>query len=138
MLASFYALQLFFLTLLSYEDYRTKHVSLGMLLLFALTMGGLIFLNHPFDYPLVLGVLGFLIFLKMLVFLGARTSLIGNGDLILLLPLLLSIERSELSLFLILAGLGGVIMNALSASKEAPFVPALSISYGTVLLLRHL
>ncbi len=30
---------------------------------FALTMSGLIFLNHPFDYPLVFGVLGFLIFL---------------------------------------------------------------------------
>lgn len=139
MIVSFYALQIFLLSLLSYEDYRTKHISLGPLFLFvALSTGGLILLDHPLDYPLTFGLVGFLIALKITVLLGTKKSLIGNGDLILLLPLLLSLERSELPLFLIIAGLGGVVTSLLTPAKTAPFVPALSLSYGAILLVRYI
>ncbi|HBN22576.1 MAG TPA: hypothetical protein DD412_05000 [Holosporales bacterium] len=139
MFALFYAVQLLLLSFLSYEDYRTKHISLWLLFLFVgFTFGGLSFLKQSIDYTIIFGILGFLIFLKVGVFLGVGRSLIGNGDVILLLPLLASLELSELSFFLIFAGLGGVVTSYLTASKTAPFVPSLSLSYGIVLLIRYI
>ncbi len=139
MFIPFYAIQLFLLSCLSYEDYRTKHISLWLLFLFVgFTLGGLSFLKKPIDYDVVFGVLGFLVFLKIGVFLGCGRSLIGNGDVILLLPLLASLELSEVPLFLVFAGLGGVVTSYLTESKMAPFVPSLSLSYGIVLLIRYI
>lgn len=139
MFVPFYAVQLLLLSCLSFEDYRTKHVSLWLLFLFVgFTLGGLSFLKQPVDYSVVFGVLGFLIFLKVAVFLGVGRSLIGNGDVVLLLPLLASLELSELPYFLIFAGLGGVMTSYFTASKTAPFVPSLSVSYGMVLLIRYI
>ena len=70
--------------------------------------------------------------------LSTGKSLIGNGDVILMLPLLASLELSELPFFLVFAGLAGVATSCLSASKTVPFVPSLSLSYGMVLLIRYL
>ncbi|NCP62800.1 MAG: hypothetical protein GW748_05755 [Alphaproteobacteria bacterium] len=135
----FYALQMFLLSLLSYEDYRTKRISLWLLLMFVgFTLGGVVFLKGFVDYTVVFGILGFLILLKVGVFLGTGKSLIGNGDLILLLPLLASLDLTEFPFFLILAGLGGIVTCSLISSKRAPFVPALSLSYGIVLLVRYI
>lgn len=139
MFVPFYAAQLLLLSCLSYEDYRTKHISLWVLLLFVgFSFGGLFFLKHPLDYTIVFGALGFIVLLKIGVFLGAGKSLMGNGDVMLLLPLLASLELSELPFFLIFAGLGGMMTSYLTASKRAPFVPSLSLSYGMVLLIRYI
>ena len=139
MFVPFYAVQLFLLSCLSYEDYRTKHISLWLLFLFVgFTLGGLLFLKQSVDYAVVFGVLGFLIFVKVAVFLGVGRSLMGNGDVILLLPLLASIDLSELPLLLIFAGVGGIITSYFTTSKTAPFVPSLSLSYGMILLIRYI
>lgn len=135
----FYSLQLFIVGILSYQDWRTKQVSvLGLFGLITITIPGLIILDFPIHYEMVLIVLGSLGLIKLIGFLSVGKSLMGNGDFLLLLPLLCSIHLEELPLFLISAGIAGVLTSTILHEKSVPFVPALSFAYGLILVLRLL
>jgi hypothetical protein len=137
MLISFYMIQLLILGGLSYEDYRTTHISMDVLFVFmTFTFGGLFFLGCEIHYFLSLLLIGGLIFLKFIMFFKQKKSLIGNGDLILLLPILCSLHLVEFPFFLIFSGLGGCLTFYIMSMKIVPFVPSLFLSYGIVLLLR--
>ena len=123
--------------MLSYQDWCTKRISLlGVLLFGGITIGGLLFVTFPIYYEMVLLLLGTLLFIKAVCFLGFGKNIMGNGDLLLLLPLFMSLYLEELPLFLIAAGVGGVITARVRQEKQVPFVPALSLSYLLVLVMR--
>ncbi len=114
MILLFYPIQFLFLAHLSYQDWRTKRISvLGLLGLMGITLPGLILLDFPINYEMVLGILGLLVMTKFIAFLSFGKSVMGNGDLVLLLPLLLSIHLQELPLFLISAGILGIIISGI-------------------------
>ena len=137
MILVFYLLQIGLLGILSYQDWRTKNVSLFLLTLFVIvTILGLGDFHFPTHPEMVFTVLGLLIFIKTVAFLGWGKNIMGNGDLILLLPLLMSLYLEELSLFLIIAGLGGILTTRILREERVPFVPSLSVAYILVLMMR--
>lgn len=94
-MVALYTVQGLLLLLLSVEDWRTKRVSLLPLLALTMaTLGGLFFLDQDINYAMVGAILGGLVALKAVVFLSSGKPLMGNGDLILLFPLLLSHDKS--------------------------------------------
>ncbi len=126
----FYALQIFLLSLLSYEDWRTKRISLLKILTFTiLTLSGLTYLKQAMDYEMIAFILGLLVLVKIVGFLAFKKSLLGNGDLVLLMPLLASLHLTELPLFFISAGIASLITAKIRGEPSVPFVPALTLAY---------
>lgn len=135
----FYLIQTVFLIYMSLQDHRTLHISMAPLLLFFIfTIVGLGLIDRPVDVYLTVTTIIGLVILKIAFSVALKKSVIGNGDLGLLMPLLLGLSLPELPLFLVLSGVGGLFTLKLRGQSKAPFVPALSFAYLVVVILRYL
>ncbi len=126
---SFYVL-VCLLIFLSIQDMRQMKVSLLALILFNLVT---LCTQTVFSIPTAITILIIIIAIKLFCLFYAHKSVIGNGDLLLIFPMLATITTAKIGLFLVIAGVSGALFGyvwkLLFNKAQAPFIPSLAISY---------
>ena len=115
---------------LSIQDIKHKKVSLMVLLLFNIVM---LSTQKILNLEIAIIVISIIIMIKIFCIIYAHKSIIGNGDLLIIFPMICSLPTNDISIFLIISGIGGIIFGKIWSSllkqSQSPFIPPLSFAY---------